>query len=124
MADFDLIAANSSLDALECLLEHHGAQSAVAQNIGYLRACVTDADHTINQLTRALRAEVEPPTFMGEPVTSVSPSEFPPLPTHAGRMPWEGLRFGKPGYTADQMRDYVLADRAARGMQEPTGGEA
>lgn len=45
-------------------------------------------------------------------------SEFPPLPKHAGRMPWEGLRFGKPGFTADQMREYVLADRAARGVAE------
>lgn len=41
--------------------------------------------------------------------------KLPELPAHAGRMPWEGLRFGKPGYTADQMRDYAraaLADRA------------
>jgi hypothetical protein len=30
---------------------------------------VADADYTIKQLTRALREETEPPTFMGEPVT-------------------------------------------------------
>lgn len=41
---------------------------------------------------------------------------LPPLPTHAGRMEWAGLRFGKPGYTAAQMREYVLADRAARSV--------
>jgi hypothetical protein len=35
--------------------------------------------------------------------------ELPPLPTHAGRMPWDGLRFGKPGYTADQMRAFYAA---------------
>lgn len=44
---------------------------------------------------------------------------FPPLPTHAGRMEWDGLRFGKAGYTADQMREYVLADRVARGVANP-----
>jgi hypothetical protein len=34
---------------------------------------------------------------------------LPPLPLHAGRMEWAGLRFGKPGFTADQMRDYARA---------------
>jgi hypothetical protein len=33
--------------------------------------------------------------------------ELPPLPKHVGRLPWKGLKFGKPVYTADQMREYA-----------------
>jgi hypothetical protein len=39
-------------------------------------------------------------------------SNLPPLPTHAGRLPTEGYRFGRIIFTADQMR--VYAEEAVR----------
>lgn len=65
--EFDLIAAISSLDGLHGIV---GNSAEGRHNVAVLRGMVADAEHTINQLTRALREATEPPTFMGEPVGS------------------------------------------------------
>jgi hypothetical protein len=64
---FDLIRARSSVDALEMLCRSH---PECAVNVTALREELDAADEQIAQLARALRAEVEPPTFMGEPVST------------------------------------------------------
>jgi hypothetical protein len=69
---FDQITATSSLDALQGICRD---SVEALHNIMALRAMVIDADYTINQLTRALRTEVEPPTLMGEPL-SASPIAY------------------------------------------------
>lgn len=72
---FDLITANSSLEALESMgASHNGYRAEITQNVNVLRAQIADADYTIKQLGRALREATEPPTFMGEPAL---PAAFP-----------------------------------------------
>lgn len=62
---FDPIRARSSVDALEMIARQH---PETAINVAALREELETADEQINQLARALREAVEPPTFMGEPV--------------------------------------------------------
>jgi hypothetical protein len=62
---FDPIRARSSLDALEMICRQH---PECGVNALALSEELAAADEQIEQLARALREAVEPPTFMGEPI--------------------------------------------------------
>ncbi len=70
---FDQIRARSSVDALEMIGRQH---PETAINSAALREELEAADEQINQLARALRQAMEPPTFMGEPVRQAQPIGF------------------------------------------------
>lgn len=64
---FDPIRARSSVDALAMICVQH---PEAAINAAALHEELEAADEQINQLARALREAVEPPTLMGEPVSA------------------------------------------------------
>jgi hypothetical protein len=89
--DFDATRAASSLDALAslCQLLPEGYAPAVSQNVNTLRSDLHAANEQIAQLVRALRAEIERPIFMGEPITSGA------APAPADPDAWRCLKHGE-----------------------------